>query len=223
MPARGGHVSCWQNAPDYAVHDGTLRIPALLRRFVMDAILDSIVNNPRNGWFLAAAAVVIIAPWLLRAPLRRYLDARRISRAIRSLGAKVASDVVIPDGLDGTVYVDYLVMTPGYLLVVLVRRYPGAIFGAEKIEQWAQVMREGSYKFANPLTELDDIVAVVRNQLPNVAVKGAVLFDHDSVFPKGTPHGVLHLPDIDAKTGRTPLSDVPDELQRAWSSLCTGQ
>ncbi|MDH3714312.1 MAG: NERD domain-containing protein [Gammaproteobacteria bacterium] len=189
----------------------------------MDALLDSIVNIPRDGWFLSAAAVVIVAPWLLRAPLRRYLDARRIRRAIRSLGAKVASDVVIPDGLDGTVNIDYLVMTPAYLLVVLVRRYPGAIFGAEKIDQWAQVMRKGSYKFANPLTELQDIVAVVRNQLPSVPVKGAVLFDQDSVFPKGKPDGVLHLPDIDAETKHTPLSDVPDELQRAWSTLCPGQ
>ncbi|MDH3452787.1 MAG: NERD domain-containing protein, partial [Gammaproteobacteria bacterium] len=120
----------------------------------MDAILDSIVNNPRNGWFLSAAALVIVMPWLLRAPLRKYLDARRIRRAVRSLGAKVASDVAIPDGVEGTAYIDYLVMTPKYLLVVLVRRYPGAIFGAEKIEQWAQVMREGSFKFANPLTEL---------------------------------------------------------------------
>ena len=189
----------------------------------MDAILDSIVNNPRNGWFLSAAALVIVMPWLLRAPLRKYLDARRIRRAVRSLGAKVASDVAIPDGVEGTAYIDYLVMTPKYLLVVLVRRYPGAIFGAEKIEQWAQVMREGSFKFANPLTELQDTLAVVRNRLPNVAVKGAVLFDHDSVFPKGKPDGVLHLPDIQPKTALMPLSEVPEELQHAWSRLCPGQ
>ena len=69
----------------------------------MDALLDGIVNNPRNGWFLSAAALVIVAPWLLRAPLRKYLDAQRIRRAIHSLGAKVASDVVIADGLDGSV------------------------------------------------------------------------------------------------------------------------
>jgi len=64
---------------------------------------------------------------------------------------------------------------------------------------------------------------VVRSQLPNVAVKGAVLFDHDSVFPKGKPAGVLHVPDIDRKTARTAESEVPEELQRAWSRLCPGQ
>lgn len=189
----------------------------------MDAILNSIVTNPRDGWFIAVAVVVIVTPWLLRAPLRRYLDARRIRRAIGSLGVKVASDVAIADGVEGTAYVDHLVMTPDYLLVVLVRRYPGAIFGSEKIEQWAQVTHKGSFKFDNPLTELQDLLVVVRSQLPNVAVKGAVLFDHDSVFPKGKPPGVLHVPDIDRKTARTAVSEVPEELQRAWSRLCPGQ
>ncbi len=190
----------------------------------MDQLLDSLVNNPRNGWFLAAAALVIVAPWLLRAPLRKFIDARRIRRAIGSLGAKVASDVAVPDGMDGTTYIDYLVMTPHYLLVVLVRRYPGAIFGAEKIDQWAQVMRKGSFKFANPLTELQDTVTAVKNQLPNVAVKGAVLFDQDSVFPKGKPDGVLHLPDIQARAAETTsLAEVPEELRQAWSRLCPGQ
>ena len=168
-------------------------------------------------------ALVIVAPWLIRTPLRKFIDARRIRRAIGSLGAKVASDVAVPDGIDGTTYIDYLVMTPDYLLVVLVRRYPGAIFGAERIDQWAQVMREGSYKFANPLTELQDAVVAVKNHLPNVAVKGAVLFDQDSVFPKGKPDGVLHLPDIQAKASQTTLSDVPEELQQAWSRLCPGR
>ncbi len=190
----------------------------------MDTILQTVASVPRNGWFLLAAAAVIVTPWLLRAPLRRYLDARRIQRAIRSLGARVASDITISDGIDGSACIDYLVMTPRYLLVVLVKRYPGAIFGSERIEQWAQVMREGSYKFPNPLTELQDVVSAVRAQLPNVPVKGAVLFDHDSVFPKGKPEGVLHVPDIDPRTGgRTQLSDIPEELQQAWSRLCPGQ
>lgn len=189
----------------------------------MDAIQEALANVPRNGWFLLAAAVVIVTPWLLRAPLRRYLDARRIQRAIHALGARVASDITLADGVDGTVYVDYLVMTPRYLLVVLVKRYPGAIFGGERIEQWAQVMREGSFKFPNPLAELQDVVSAVRAQLPNVPVKGAVLFDQDSVFPKGKPEGVLHVPDIDPRSRRTQLSDVPEDLQRAWSQLCPGQ
>ena len=63
----------------------------------------------------------------------------------------------------------------------------------------------------------------VKNHLPNVAVKGAVLFDQDSVFPKGKPDGVLHLPDIQGHASRTALSEVPEELQQAWSRLCPGQ
>lgn len=190
----------------------------------METILQAIASVPRNGWFLLAAAAVIVMPWVLRAPLRRYLDARRIQRAIGSLGARVASDIKIADGVDGTAYIDYLVMTPRYLLVVLVKRYPGAIFGGERIEQWAQVVREGSYKFPNPLRELQNVVSAVRTRLPDVPVKGVVLFDQDSVFPKGKPDGVLHVPDIDARSaGRTQLSDVPEELQRAWARLSPGR
>ncbi len=189
----------------------------------MDTILNSFLDDPRNGWFLLAAAAVIAAPWLLRKPLHKYLDGRRIHRAIRSLGVKVASNITLSDGLEGTTYIDYLVMTPEYLLVVLVKRYPGAIFGGERIDHWAQVVREGSYKFPNPLTELQDVVSAVRAQLPKVPVKGVVLFDQDSVFPKGKPDGVLHVPEIDAKTRRTDLAEVPEELQRAWAQLSPGQ
>jgi len=182
--------------------------------------LESWLATSRNGWFLAAALAVIAAPWVLRAPLRRFLDRRRITRAVRSLGAKCAHNLQIADGLDGTAFVDHLVMTPACLLVVNVKRYPGAIFGASNVDQWAQVMREGSYKFPNPLAEVQELVSVVRGQLPDVPVEGVVLFDKDSSFPKGKPDGVLHVPDIDPRRPRPPLSQVPEALQQAWARLC---
>ncbi len=183
----------------------------------------ALLNTPRNWAFLIAALAVIATPWVLRAPLRRRADARRLQRAVESLGVRCASNVSVPDGMDGVAYIDHLVMTPKFLLVLLVKRYPGAIFGGSDIDQWAQVMREGSFKFDNPLREVQDLVGLLRAQCPKVPIRGAVLFDKDSSFPKGKPKGVLHVVDIDPRRPRPKATEVPLSLQHAWRKLCPEQ
>ena len=144
----------------------------------------------------AVAVVLLLTIFVLSKPLRNVLDQFRVNRAIKRLGSESMSNVVISDGMDGHVFIEHLVLTPSRVLVVSVRRYPGAIFAAENMDMWAQVTDGGSYKFPNPLHEIASATAAVKSHLPAAAVSGIILFGRDSTFPKGKPDGVVHISEI---------------------------
>lgn len=158
--------------------------------------------------------LVVIGLWL-----RHFLEKYRIRRAIRRLGEDVISNVVITDGVEGHVFIEHVVLTPAHMLVVSVRRYPGAIFAANNMDLWAQVTDGGSFKFPNPLHEIQSAILAVKGHLPGINVKGVILFDRDSTFPKGKPDGVIHVSEIPKrKRGEEPAA-LPDAIRQAWSKL----
>ena len=160
------------------------------------------------------AVLVALGFWL-----RQFLEKLRIKRAIRRLGQDVISNVVVSDGVEGNVFVEHVVLTPGCVLVVSVRRYPGAIFAAENMDMWAQVTDGGSFKFPNPLHEIQSAILAIKGHLPGVDVKGVILFDRDSTFPKGKPAGVMHVSEIPRKKRGEPPPALPDEIVQAWGRL----
>jgi hypothetical protein len=168
---------------------------------------------------VAIALILLLAIVVLSKPLRNFLEHFRVSRAIKRMGTESMSNVVLSDGMDGHVFIEHLVLTPNQVLVVSVRRYPGAIFAAENMDMWAQVTDGGSYKFPNPLHEIETATAAVKSHLPDAAVNGIILFGRDSTFPKGKPDGVIHISEI-AKLP-TPGRDsiVSEPVKKAWARL----
>jgi Nuclease-related domain len=167
----------------------------------------------------AVAVLLVLAIVALSKPLRNLYDRFRVSRAIKRLGTASMSNVVISDGMDGHVFIEHLVLTPDKILVVSVRRYSGAIFAAENMDMWAQVTDGGSYKFPNPLHEIETAMGAVRSHIPDAAVSGIILFGRDSTFPKGKPDGVMHISEI-AKIP-TPQRDtaIAEPVRKSWERL----
>jgi len=182
-------------------------------------LLDSVPTGGTGAVVVAAAgAAVVLVLVLLYKPLRELVDRLRIRWTIRSLGADSMRDVVIPDGMDGHVYIEHLVLTPAHVLVVSVKRYGGAIFAGQNMDMWAQVTGNRSYKFPNPLRDIETAVLAVKSHLPDVAVEGIILFDRDSSFPKGKPPGVLHISEIKRSRAER-RREIPDAVRGAWSKL----
>jgi hypothetical protein len=167
----------------------------------------------------AVAVILLLAIVVLSKPLRNLFDRLRVGRAIRRLGTASMSNVVITDGMDGHVFIEHLVLTPSKVLVVSVRRYSGAIFAAENMDMWAQVTDGGSYKFPNPLHEIETAMGAVKSHLPDAPVSGIIIFGRDSTFPKGKPDGVMHISEI-AKIP-VPSQDTPvaEPVRKAWDRL----
>ena len=171
---------------------------------------------------LVAAAVVVILLLLMAVfskRLRNFFDRFRVAKAIGRLGTESISSVVISDGMEGHVFIEHLVLTPNKVLVVSVRRYSGAIFAAENMDMWAQVTDGGSYKFPNPLHEIETAMAALKSHVPDTAVSGIILFGRDSTFPKGKPDGVMHITEITKLPMPGQDTPVSEPVRRAWDRL----
>lgn len=176
------------------------------------------LSSVQFQWLLVAlAALVLIVPLLLfRQRLSASLKQYQLRQAIRRLGPKVHRDLLVPDGLDGVLVTDYVVLTHKGILLVMVNWYEGNIFGGKDTDQWAQVWRGASNRFPNPLHELQLISATVKSLVPNIPVSGIVLFAGDCRFPKDKPAGACLLDDLPRQRRK---QVVPPRFETAWELL----
>jgi len=164
--------------------------------------------------------VLLLAGVLLSWPTLHsgYRD-RRLQKKIRAVGADVLRQVVISDGLDGAVYLENLLLTPDGLLVLPVHRYQGVVFAADDIDNWTQVLGKRTYKFPNPLPQLQSEVLAVKNYAAQTPVEGRVVFTPGVEFPKGRPDKLLSMDELGALAEQNRAREVPPAYRQSWESL----
>lgn len=186
----------------------------------MKSLLNTIQLHPLQTTILFGLAILgllIFALWYYQ-PARRH--DRKIKRAIKRFGHQSLDNIWLPDGVDGQVFIDHLVLTNNDITVVSVKRYPGLIYGGEKLPNWTQVVNRRSHTFPNPLDELKLKIMAVQSIVPQVHVNGVTLFGTDSQFPTSKPSGVLTLEDINSQKNN---SQIPPELLAGWHTLQLNQ
>lgn len=151
---------------------------------------------------------------------RKTADERRVLKAVKAMSRTYLRDLIIPDGLDGFLAIDYLLLTPGGVLVLDVQNYGGVLFGGERIDQWTQMVGHRSYKFDNPLRQNISRVQAVKALIPDVPVKGRVVFGNNGSFPKGVPAGVSMLGGLKEDLASL-FSDeqIPESWLAAWEQV----
>jgi len=165
---------------------------------------------------LLLAALAFAVPWL-----RRVVTEWRLRRNLQRLGTQTLSNVLFPDGMDGTVWIEQLSLTAGGMLLLSLKRYPGLIYGGETIDTWTQIVNGRSYSFPNPLPALHGDVVAVQALVPGTPVSGRVVFTRESEFPKGKPEGVWLLEEVveeqraDPRQPSTALLDTWARLRAA--------
>lgn len=138
----------------------------------------------------------------------------RLRRRVSNLGVQFMRDVRVPDGVEGELHIDYLVLKPDAILVVDVKHYDGFIYGNEAQEQWTQVLKQRNYHFDNPLRHVDIQIMAIKSVVPDANVEGVVLFAGGGRFPRHKPRGVMTLQDIPK---RRQMQIVEDSLLAAWN------
>lgn len=153
---------------------------------------------------------------------RRHIKRHQVQRLLGSLGGIYVRDLIIPDGVGGTIQTDFLVLLRGGVLVLDVKNYRGVLFGAENAPLWSQMVRARSFKFINPLPENTLRVQSLKLLLPNVPVIGRVVFTREGRFPRDMPMGVSMLDTLAADLG---AFAGPASLQylEAWKRLKAGE
>lgn len=151
---------------------------------------------------------------------RGSVDNRLIEHTIKSESKSYIKDVVIPDGIYGYHFIDYLILLTDKILILGVEPAEGYIFGAENLEQWTQVVNNKSLRFDNPLHKNVQYVQTLETLVAGIPLMGRVVFTSKSSFPKGKPAGVVEIHTLaqELKTlslGEEPSSDMLNE----WLAL----
>jgi len=183
---------------------------------------DVLIRYLQSPWVMAALAGVVLClllvPWLMYR--RKTAETRLIQKTIEAHSDAYEADAVMSDGIDGFLFVDYLLLLSGRIVAMKVLSKKGYIFGDEKLDEWTCVQNNRTEKFTNPLADVRLCVQQIRHVLGFEHVAACVLFGRDSKFPKGVPEGVLRLPHLEEELIALKGSGDGDAAARkAWAKL----
>lgn len=168
-------------------------------------------------WGIPALAGLVIllglAVWLWRTRTRR-----RIRRTVKTVSHDHLTDVVVPDGMDGWIHIEWLLLTSGGLVVLDIRDVPGTIFGADRMEEWAVMNDSRRYGMRNPLYPMRDRVAALRDLAPDVPVRGICVFTERGRFSHGMPEDTVMLGELVDNLGEI-RGGYPEAFDALWRDL----
>ena len=180
------------------------------------ATLDPVVLWPS----IIAVVFVVIVLGVILYRLKHPSDDKQIDTLIRELGTEHLRDVIISDGVYGFHFIDYLILFPEQIMLLGVQHYEGYIFGAENIDEWAQVVNKKSYKFPNPLQGYITCAQTINSLIKDANVVARMVFTSSSEFPKGVPNGVYRMEDFKTELARLAQNKAQDaHLKTIWDEL----
>ena len=180
-------------------------------------MLVSLVSSLYGFIFLAVIISAVIAIsmrfWFVTA------ERRAMRKAIQAISHEALNDLYVPDGMDGFIHIDCLVLTSNGVIVLDIRDVAGVIFGGAMMQEWVAMHNNRRDSFRNPLETLHDRVASVRVHAGAVPVKGYVLFTNRGRFEKGMPAETLMADELVAVLGVADSNDYPQAFDVVWRKL----
>lgn len=142
-----------------------------------------------SQWLMAVVALLLLLWWVYR---RRRGD--RLRSVLNEIGYDRIDGLVIPNGDEGEIQIDELLLTSQGLLIIDIKNITGKVFGGDKMQEWTVIGEDRRYTFPNPQGALYDRMAAVRQIVRQVPVIGRLLFLDEAEFMKGIPE---HVTDLD--------------------------
>ena len=154
----------------------------------MDAL-----TTPENQLIalLVGAIVLVSALVSIWRVYRRRRARSRLNAAITAVGLDALQDVLVPDGMGGSLHVDFVLLTTRCVLVVDLRDVAGNIFGGDQMTEWTVMAGAKRSTFHNPQGAMYDRVAAVKQLSAELPVEGRLLFTRRGKFPKGLPRWTM--------------------------------
>jgi len=143
--------------------------------------------------FALGAVALLLVVWLI---YRRRTGGNRLQRVFDEICYDRIDDILIPNGEDGEIHIDHLLLTSRGLLIVDIKDVDGTVFGSDKMEKWTVISATNRFTFSNPQRALQDRIAAVRNIVRQVPVSGRLVFLDGGRITKGTPELVADIDDL---------------------------
>ena len=153
----------------------------------------------QSTWMIAGGAIVVLlVVWLI---YRRRFAGDRLKRVLDDISYDRVDGILIPNGDEGEIQIDHLLLTSHGLLIVDIKDVSGTVFGSDKMEKWTVISKKHRFTFSNPQPALYDRIAAVRHIVRQVPVEGRLVFLDDAEFTKGVPQFVAGLDELHAEFG----------------------
>lgn len=149
-----------------------------------------LMSTQLANWILPLVVAVLIIVWYL---LRRRAGGSRLKKILADIGHDRIENLLIPNGDEGEIQIDHLILTSQGLLIIDIKDAVGSVFGSDKMQEWAVISKDRRYTFPNPQAALYDRIAAVRQIVRQVPVEGRILFLDGAEFTKGVPKMVSDL------------------------------
>ena len=147
---------------------------------------------------LAVAALVGLWFWN-----RKRKGGSRFQQMLSAISFARADGLIIPNGDEGEIQIDHLLLTSQGLLVLHIKDVQGIVFGSDKMQDWAVIAEDRRFTFSNPQPALYDRIAAVRQIVKDVPVSGRLLFLDGAEFTKGVPDLVATIDELTSEFGES--------------------
>ena len=144
---------------------------------------------------------------------RRGRRSRTLAEAMNFIGFERIDNLVVPNGDDGEIQIDHLLLTANGILIIHVKDVVGTVFGSDKMQDWTVISSDRRFTFSNPQPALYDRIAAVRHIVREVPVSGRILFLDDAKFSKGVPGLVCSLADLTEEFGETDRTSAKVKIE----------
>lgn len=169
---------------------------------------------------LIVAIFITIIVILLLINNRKQSARRQMAAILRPYILDEIKDIIVPDGIGGLLEIEHLILMEQGLLLIETYPMSGNMFGAETIDQWTQLIGGRSYKFANPLRHIRTSRQALMILAPNTSIFCRVVFNADSIFPKGKPDEVSVLSSLSNDLLNIPSSTIKlDQSSEVWQRI----
>jgi len=155
--------------------------------------MDEFLTSEYATWLIPLAVIVVVGLWIW---YRRRVGGNRLRKVLTEISHDRIDGLLIPNGDDGEIEIDHLLLTSHGLLIVDIKEAVGTVFGSDKMMEWTVISDERRYTFPNPQTALYDRIAAVRHIVRQVPVAGRILFLDGADFTKGVPGMVSNLGEL---------------------------
>lgn len=151
---------------------------------------------------------------------------RRANRMLKKTIRKISHDhlekVIVPDGMDGKIEIDYLLLTSRGLLVLDVKEIGGIVFAGASLDRWA--IMDGTERFSinNPIGPSLSRIVAVKRLVPHLPVHGRIVFTDETDFRGDDLPQVVSLPELQDQfaPADTAAADRPvDAFYSEWLKL----
>jgi len=166
--------------------------------------MDEFLPDGQYQWFTFLLPIVLLLlVWLW---YRRRYSGNRLQRVLSDISHDRIDGLLIPNGDDGEIQIDHLLLTSQGLLIVDIKDVVGTVFGSDKMQEWTVISNDRRFTFSNPQPALYDRIAAVRHIVRQVPVNGRIVFMDGAEFTKGVPDLVADIDELQSEFGEADKS-----------------